>query len=540
MAHAQTTPRAVFAPASVFKEGQSLWVHGGADTSNSYNQFFTLDLSSSWTTDNPKITMLPPTANPNSHHTASLTRDGENMIVFSRSSSITRCSLATASWSTDMATSQFNDRYQLDAVTDPNTGNIYVPGGYGASQSMMIYSPGAKVATQDSVNYLLQYIGYAAMWNAQRKSVMTFGGNILDTSTSIHEYVPGVGWSVVPFRGDAPISRSNACLVPAYNGTKAVLFGGYNNSTYYSDIYILDQGTMTWTKGPVGSFGGRAMSACAVTGDHFVSWGGYDGTDAIKNNITVVFNLQTMQWQNKFVANTDFSGGSNKGAIIGGVVGGVAAIALIVGGILIYRRKKAQLAPVPATAADIGTSGNAGTGCGGGYDAVKMYDYNQLSLQQPQHVSTYFDPMHSQPAPGAAYVPLSVYEPSPTPESFHPQQSQQHLSVSQAPTIFQPVTTGEDLGYIPPQQYHQVVGTGYDAPQIFSPQTVSTGSPASTAAYPASSTVNPSHVHHPSGVEIDYKVPTETGNDSQTAILPKGPSPPQGPQFVPPPGTNIS
>ncbi|KAF9973089.1 hypothetical protein BGZ73_003708 [Actinomortierella ambigua] len=529
-----SSPRPVFAPASVFIENKSLWVHGGSDASNNYRQFFTLDLGSSWSTANPKVTMLPPTANANSHHTAALTKERDNMIVFSRSSAITRCQLQTATWSTDMATSQFNDRYQLDAVTDPNTGNIYVPGGYGTSQSMMIYSPETKVATQDSINYLLQYIGYAAMWNTQRKSVMTFGGNILNTSTAIHEYVPGVGWDVVSFQGDAPPSRSNGCLVPAYNGTKAVLFGGFNNSTYYSDIYILDQGTMTWTKGPVGSFGGRAMSACAVTGDQFVSWGGYDGTDAISKDITVVFNLKTMQWQTNFVANTEISGGSKKAAIIGGVVGGIAVVALAAIGFIVYRRKKAQRVAEPATAAD---AVDATGGAGGVGNGVKMYDYNQLNLQQPQHIS-YYDPSHTHPGLDVPYVPLTMYESSVSPDIYHQQQHQQH-----PPHIFQPPTPGTDLSYIPPQptppqqqQYpgHPSQDFSYDASHAYVPQMSMSG-----------------HYSPPaSAVDSVYNVPTEVGqtpssqsplqqqqHNPQALVDTPGVSQPQDPQFVPPPGS---
>lgn len=63
----------------------------------------------------------------------------------------------------------------------------------------------------------------------------------------------------------------------AYNGTKMVVFGGQDVSTYVllSSIYLLDLKTLVWTRGAdADPSQGRRGMACAVAGDNFIAWGG--------------------------------------------------------------------------------------------------------------------------------------------------------------------------------------------------------------------------------------------------------------------------
>ncbi|KAF8960189.1 hypothetical protein BGZ52_012672, partial [Haplosporangium bisporale] len=151
-------------------------------------------------------------------------------------------------------------------------------------------------------------------------------------------------------------------MVPAFNGTKLILFGGSGPvgttlwNTALSDIYIYDVAKAEWTKGnDAGNARARSSHACAVSGDALIAWGGFS-EPVVKpppNELTIVYNLTTNLWVDKFIAPTveqkptltssptgtanpgsgsgfgpettsNTSGsGSNTGAIIGGVAGAV-------------------------------------------------------------------------------------------------------------------------------------------------------------------------------------------------------------------------
>lgn len=72
------------------------------------------------------------------------------------------------------------------------------------------------------------------------------------------------------------------CMVPAYSGTKMVVFGGWKPAinapnqvpTYSSALYMLDVKSMNWTLLSDGEVNGRRNMACTVVGDNFVTWGG--------------------------------------------------------------------------------------------------------------------------------------------------------------------------------------------------------------------------------------------------------------------------
>ncbi|KAF9983904.1 hypothetical protein BGZ75_004544 [Mortierella antarctica] len=65
-------------------------------------------------------------------------------------------------------------------------------------------------------------------------------------------------------------------MVPAYNGTKMVVFGGVNVARQtVAGIYVLDVETMIWTKGKdIDPLLSRSDMACSVAGDNFIAWGG--------------------------------------------------------------------------------------------------------------------------------------------------------------------------------------------------------------------------------------------------------------------------
>jgi len=86
-------------------------------------------------------------------------------------------------------------------------------------------------------------------------------------------------WSNITTRGTSPRPSVNHCMVSAYNGTKLVVFGGYdatfNSSTGVGTVHLLDLTTMVWKAGKsVDPSLDRRNPACAVAGDSLVVWGG--------------------------------------------------------------------------------------------------------------------------------------------------------------------------------------------------------------------------------------------------------------------------
>ncbi|KAG0015046.1 hypothetical protein BGZ81_000124 [Podila clonocystis] len=146
-------------------------------------------------------------------------------------------------------------------------------------------------------------------------------------------------WATVELKEGAPSPRQGACMVPAHNGTKLVVYGGFPATTItnitnmpgdsLSDIYILDSASLTWTRGEDGGqMRARSSHACAVSGNSLVIWGGVSGAaNAPPGEMLSVYDLKSHRWQEKFTVsdqNLDSgpgstSSGSNVGTITGGV-----------------------------------------------------------------------------------------------------------------------------------------------------------------------------------------------------------------------------
>ncbi|KAF9079317.1 hypothetical protein BGX27_006617, partial [Mortierella sp. AM989] len=147
------------------------------------------------------------------------------------------------------------------------------------------------------------------------------------TNNDLYAYTLASGWRLLSVKGDIPSPRRSSCFVPAYQGTKMVLFGGLTTSEVtLGDIYILDVATLTWTRGPDGGpTVARFESACAITNDYFISWGGLNLDTRVITTTTVVYNIKTATWTTNFDGSKPHSGGlestkTNLTAIIGGSV----------------------------------------------------------------------------------------------------------------------------------------------------------------------------------------------------------------------------
>ncbi|KAF9368021.1 hypothetical protein BGX21_006887, partial [Mortierella sp. AD011] len=122
-----------------------------------------------------------------------------------------------------------------------------------------------------------------------------------------------------------------------------ILYGGFASSAINSssaplnDIYVLDVATYTWTKGTSSSTdAGRAGSACAVSGDYFIVWGG--NAILAPTSLAMVYDIKTDSWTTSYTPPPP-SSSSHTGAIIGGCIGAAVALILLVAGFIWYRKR---------------------------------------------------------------------------------------------------------------------------------------------------------------------------------------------------------
>jgi hypothetical protein len=264
----------------------------------------------------------------------------------------------------------------LAAATDPTTGSMYIVNGGLSNGVKTTFSYNEVINEYKEIGQTVPMeTGFAGAWTTARKSMLIHGGlraNVVQDM--LYEFTPSNDVSVIQpiaYSGDAPTARQGHCMISAYGGTKMIVFGGIGASnTSLGDIYTLDTNTLKWSKGTDGGASvARAYTACAVSNDMFVAWGGCDGTMAtVTSNITIVYNLKTNQWVSDYspfpysgatksvtalpsgtgtggptVTGTGGpDGNSNLGGIIGGVIGGLAVIGIAIGLFIFRRRGKAN------------------------------------------------------------------------------------------------------------------------------------------------------------------------------------------------------
>ncbi|KAG0228571.1 hypothetical protein B0O80DRAFT_495156 [Mortierella sp. GBAus27b] len=355
-------------------------VHGGTTsaTATPSGQTFALDLSTNWTTEAPTFVGLADGFQ-DYMFASTLTSDGNTWYHFSNQIAY-KYYLNNNTWTSIGSANITNPVHGLSAATDAVTGLLYIVNGNKVNETVWMQQYNTLVNSITSVSThpnLANVVSFAASWSTVRKSLLVHAGSTVNTNViqrSLYEYVPNVGggqWTILSDNGDVPPPRKSHCMVPAYNGTKMVVFGGLDQTgAALNDIYTLDLKTLRWTKGTDGGAGvARGSTACAVTNDLFVAWAGCDSRGApLTSNLTIVYNMKTGQWQNTFtpVQDPDYpnpptsDSGSNNGAVIGGAIGGVVFLA-VAGtlGFLFYKKKRRQQVPKASTNKDAGAEEGA-------------------------------------------------------------------------------------------------------------------------------------------------------------------------------------
>ncbi|KAF9142472.1 hypothetical protein BG015_000845, partial [Linnemannia schmuckeri] len=300
------------------------------------------------------------------------------------SGSVTNYSLSEETWKPIYAPrGMLSSEKQLKAEVDPSTGDIYVPWVYDPHAPTSSAAVGGKApqavvepeaATPSGVGRANGIVmpdavkagatGYSWVWLSNRTAFFLCGGRVGEgapDASYLHEFKPhninGVNsgiWSILSMSGTVPPRLIGSCMLPAYNGTKIILFGGHEMDAISKNIiYILDIPSMTWTKDSTLDPGqSRSYHGCSVSGDNFIAWGGLrglDGVNSTKPDVTpLIFNLYSFMWVSRYERGMHFIpppvapapsddstafDDKNKGAIIGGSVGAaiiVLAIASVV------------------------------------------------------------------------------------------------------------------------------------------------------------------------------------------------------------------
>ncbi|GJJ68518.1 hypothetical protein EMPS_00864 [Entomortierella parvispora] len=365
-------PTTAWGSASAFVEGQTFVIQGGSNGTFTIPQTFSIDLSSSWDISSVPYRRL--LDGPSDYkHSASLLNDHKNWFVLSNGTGL-EYTIPPDTWRSLGGSAEVSRTRGLGAATDPDTGMIYVPNGFlvnATTTQMFQFDVINNVLNSvDMHPALVNMVSYAIAWSGQAKKMFLFGGAVSGTNNvngAMYSWDPINGWALLSPQGTVPSPRRSACMVPAYNGQKMILFGGLTDesNSVLSDIYILDTASLTWSKGKdAGVASARAECSCAMTNDLFVVWGGGGVNTVISSNLTIIYNARTDSWQTNFspmpVSDPSapwasspgaLNGKRNIGIIVGPVAAAVVVIALVVG-FLYGRRRQRQRSQAPQQLAD--------------------------------------------------------------------------------------------------------------------------------------------------------------------------------------------
>jgi hypothetical protein len=267
-----------------------------------------LDLSVSWNTSDPVFKELG-SVRVEQESGCSMANSGDELFVLSKAT-VYLYNVKSASWTT-FHNSSFPIRNSVLA-TDPETGFIYLPESAGdfLGKNDMVLAIDIKTRTINTT--IIPVIDFdifgVAAWSAPLRSMLIFpvGGFYLNMFTPSKTNKATKGWDelVTP---DNQVPREGSyvwdCVASAYGGSKMVLFSSRMFvPNIQGAIFIFDVVKRTWKR--TGTTNYETATACAVTGDQFIVWGGDYGKTTLRTltNSTRVFNMKTEKWVTSYIA----------------------------------------------------------------------------------------------------------------------------------------------------------------------------------------------------------------------------------------------
>ncbi|KAF9144706.1 hypothetical protein BGX30_011727 [Mortierella sp. GBA39] len=383
------TPAGVTCMAYANLDEKTLYIQGGTGfQSNARYQtsyFIALDLTvSTWPTSNPPWLWPPMLLNTNgptsSCHSMAVAKDRGNLFIWDpyQKNAWWTYNIGVKTWSNYTIPLPTTQQAGIRNGVDLNTGNVYIPAGSSNGTQMVMNSPGSSptpVTDMPTSLMPIPIIQESFVWSTYRNSFLHYGGKSIDGKTAnphLNEFSSTNSWAAVITTGSSPGDVSGHCMVPAYDGTKMIVFGGAGlDGVAKGDIYVLDIPTRIWAVGkPADVSQARTNMACSVSGDSFIAWGG-ESASGIKDATPIVFDMKNNVWTTQFnrvITATVASGPlfpsasttpgtppptpttnnpttspkqsstTNTAAIGGGIAGVVVVIALI--GFVFYRRRR--------------------------------------------------------------------------------------------------------------------------------------------------------------------------------------------------------
>jgi hypothetical protein len=286
-------------PCSVFVEDVGLFISGGI-ANRMTAQAFMLDLSVSWNTSDPAFKQLADTDG--GLFTSCTLLNGEDIFIIIWGN-VHIYNIRTGSRRTAFH-NMLPYSSMLIPVADPVSGVVYAARNdlmTSVNRTMHIMDPKTQAITQLQIPALgnLQAFG-GAVWSPHLQSVLftTSVPNVMYLFTPSNMSGSSKGWSVRNIPGDRADFNTATCFVPAYNGSKMIVYASAIDGSRKSTVHILDVATWTWTKRTVAPYFGA--SACAVSGDQLIVWGGYQ--NEMISSLTAVYDMKTDKWTSNYVA----------------------------------------------------------------------------------------------------------------------------------------------------------------------------------------------------------------------------------------------
>jgi hypothetical protein len=227
---AQVAPAPVCCMAYATVDENTLYVHGGMDVVTRANsgQFFALDLTvPSWNTASPPWRqvasngVVPATISNNAGHSASVSRDSKTISfwMMNPQPSITNFNIAAGTWEALSApVTMTSALYALPAITDPNTGLVYVLNAL-TDKTMLVFNPVTRTTISAPMPPMMLTDWFPAIWSTLRGSILVLGGEGAVTSY-FYEFKPPSGpWTEVV---GLPLFAVTVCLVMVSDKSKVV------------------------------------------------------------------------------------------------------------------------------------------------------------------------------------------------------------------------------------------------------------------------------------------------------------------------------
>ncbi|KAF9539435.1 hypothetical protein EC957_005394 [Mortierella hygrophila] len=315
-------PQMVSAPAFA-RTITKLYVAGGTTSATAFvniQQFMFLDLLVPFTSTAPAWTQL---ANCPAQHSfpAAFSSDEKILYIFhvpgtnspwkysvtdNTRQEVTAAKFGNAEWG------------GIGAVTDPNSGLIFLAGGYDDINFRVPYmkifntfDPVSETIHTDDLPppervFPIRW-SYKNVWCKTRSSIIYWRGVNRDGQASfspvengVTEFSPSLmGWYTMSIQGLSPEVRTDHCMTANDDGTKVVVYGGsVRNGTIVGELWILDVVASTWTQGRSGP--PRVYCACTIAGDQLLIWGGSSASKVMAPSEMLIYNLVSSEYVNQY------------------------------------------------------------------------------------------------------------------------------------------------------------------------------------------------------------------------------------------------